>query len=73
MCDDHSVGFLLPTWCKSSCFVGTYLFAASCSIFCLFFCCYTTLILHSLQKNGSWRLLLPILVPVNLLDVVFIP
>jgi hypothetical protein len=52
--------------------VGTYLFAASCSIFCLFFCCYT-LILYSLQKNGSWRLLLPILVPVNLLDVSLYP
>ncbi len=52
MCDDHSVGFLLPTWCKSK-LVPIYLL-----LLVLYF--VVTHLFYTLFNNGSWRLLLPI-------------
>ncbi len=47
VCDDHSVGFLLLTWCKSK--VGTLFYLlASCSIFC----CYILIFILSSTTMG---------------------
>jgi hypothetical protein len=50
---DHSVMIILLVLCFPigvRVVVGTYLFAASCSIFCLFFCCYTLIFILSSKK-----------------------